>query len=322
MRASSPTSSSGPRRQRSSGRWFRLVVGLSVTLGIAGYLLLHHLTSSVPEGCTVRASGEEVDLRLDQAANATTIAAVASSRGMPERAVAIAIATSMQESKLENITYGDRDSLGLFQQRPSQGWGTARQIMDPVYATNAFFTSLEKIPGYSRLPLTVAAQKVQKSGYPQAYAKHEAESAALAAALSGREPGALRCTVHSDQAGSAAAVPGDVSAVGKRVTQEFADSAGRGQRAGRTLSFPSSVRAARGAGDPAGDRHGWALAHWAVAHAKELRIERVAFRGRQWTAAKSDEGWRKSSANRSEPVSVAVGGASNADGVRISVVGK
>ena len=116
------------------------------------------------------------------------------SRGLPERALTIALATSLQESRLRNIDHGDRDSLGLFQQRPSQGWGTSQQILDPVYASNEFFDSLVKIQGYSRLPLTVAAQRVQKSGYPQAYAKHEADATMLSAALTGRD--ARRAELH------------------------------------------------------------------------------------------------------------------------------
>ena len=105
----------------------------------------------------------------------------------------IALATAMQESGLRNIDHGDRDSLGLFQQRPSQGWGTEQQILDPVYSAGKFYEHLVKVPGYSRLPLTVAAQRVQRSGYPQAYAKHEPDATLLAAALTGRAPAALNC---------------------------------------------------------------------------------------------------------------------------------
>lgn len=106
----------------------------------------------------------------------------------------IALATAMQESGLRNIDFGDRDSVGLFQQRPSQDWGTVKQIMDPVYSAGEFYRHLAKVPGYSRLPLTVAAQKVQRSGYPQAYAKHEANAARLTGALTGRDGDALTCT--------------------------------------------------------------------------------------------------------------------------------
>ena len=92
-------------------------------------------------------------------------------RGLPARAASIALATAYQESKLRNLDHGDRDSLGLFQQRPSQGWGTAKQIQDPYYATNAFYDALVKIDGYQTMRITEAAQEVQRSGFPEAYAR-------------------------------------------------------------------------------------------------------------------------------------------------------
>src|SRR5919107_1364333 len=85
----------------------------------------------------------------------------------------------MQESTLRNINYGDRDSLGLFQQRPSQGWGTPAQVLDPVYSTKTFLDRLLAVPGWERLPVTVAAQTVQRSAFPDAYAKWEGLAADL-----------------------------------------------------------------------------------------------------------------------------------------------
>ena len=86
---------------------------------------------------------------------------------MPARAASIALATAYQESKLYNIDYGDRDSVGLFQQRPSQGWGTVAQLTDPEFATNAFYDALAKVDGYREMEITVAAQEVQRSGLPR-----------------------------------------------------------------------------------------------------------------------------------------------------------
>src|ERR687889_2097930 len=91
----------------------------------------------------------------------------------------------MQESTLNNINYWDRDSLGLFQQRPSQGWGTPAQVTDPVYATTIFIERLLEVPGWDSLPVTVAAQTVQRSAFPDAYAKWEGLAAALVAQLAG-----------------------------------------------------------------------------------------------------------------------------------------
>ena len=98
------------------------------------------------------------------------IAAVAQRRGLPPRAVTIALATAIQESKLRNITYGDRDSVGLFQQRPSQGWGNREQILDPAYAANRFYDALVRIEGYEDMRITEIAQRVQRSAEPKASA--------------------------------------------------------------------------------------------------------------------------------------------------------
>jgi hypothetical protein len=113
------------------------------------------------------------NLSDEQRQNATTIISVARQMGAPPRAWLIALATAMQESTLRNIHYGDRDSLGLFQQRPSQGWGTPAQVTDPVYSTTTFLDRLLKVPNWERLPVTVAAQTVQRSAFPDAYAKWE-----------------------------------------------------------------------------------------------------------------------------------------------------
>jgi hypothetical protein len=120
-----------------------------------------------------------------QWANAKTIVAVAEQRGMPLYAAVIAMSTAMQESSLTNLTVAtNADSLGLFQQRPSQGWGTAAQITDPSYATNAFLAALEVYaPNYADQALWVSAQAVQRSGYPTAYAQWQDQSAKMVLAI-------------------------------------------------------------------------------------------------------------------------------------------
>ena len=128
------------------GRAAAIVVGLTAlaiiaAVGIAILTAVDHFSG--PDGdCSATVGAHEVEITGEQAENATLIAAIAIERGLPARAVSIALATAFQESKLTNIDYGDRDSLGLFQQRPSQGWGTAEQILDRVYATNAFYDAL------------------------------------------------------------------------------------------------------------------------------------------------------------------------------------
>ena len=121
----------------------------------------------------------------DQIANATTIYQVSVNLKLPQYAAVVAIATALQESDLYNLDYGDRDSLGLFQQRPSQGWGTPAEIMDPIYSSTKFYEALVKVPNWQTIPLTEAAQDVQESAYPDAYAAHQKPSEYLVATVSG-----------------------------------------------------------------------------------------------------------------------------------------
>ena len=128
-------------------------------------------------------------LSAEMATNARIIVATGRSIGASDTAIVIALAAAAQESSLRNVQFGDRDSLGLFQQRPSQGWGTAAQLLDPVRSTKAFFggdhnpnpgltNGLFDIPGWSSMSLSDAAQAVQKSGHPDAYAKWETSARA------------------------------------------------------------------------------------------------------------------------------------------------
>ncbi|MFI6019118.1 C40 family peptidase [Streptomyces sp. NPDC051287] len=134
------------------------------------------------------ASGKDVhveglDLPAEQVPNAATIVAAGLSLNVPAKGQIIALATAMQESRLRNLAYGDRDSLGLFQQRPSQGWGSAEQIRDPTHASEQFYKHLLKVSGWQQMTVTQAAQAVQKSGLPDAYAQWEKLATALQAAI-------------------------------------------------------------------------------------------------------------------------------------------
>ncbi len=134
------------------------------------------------------AAGTTVDgqpLDAEQITNAGLIVAAGQHLGIPEPGETIALATAMQESGLHNLNYGDRDSLGLFQQRPSQGWGTTGQIMDPTYSATAFYKALTQVSGWAAMPTTDAAQAVQRSAYPQAYAKWTQLAHDLATTLDG-----------------------------------------------------------------------------------------------------------------------------------------
>ncbi|MFF7992783.1 hypothetical protein ACFZDG_23675 [Kitasatospora xanthocidica] len=323
-----------PARRRGPLRALLMVIvgllGLALVAGLAVVgIWWFGFKPGESEGCTVKTAAGNGTLELPQAANAATIAAVARSRGLPDRATTISLATAMQESKLRNLAGGDRDSIGLFQQRPSMGWGTPAQIADPVYATNKFLDGLVKVPGYTRLPLTDAAQAVQKSGYPQAYAKHETKATLLTSALAGREPGSFSCIVHDyakpDPEDSSSATPGGSPTAGAsaapaaapdraqvlsdRVRREF----------GRTVTpatgYASTIKGAEnavaltpdpataaltsadagaGADDGANAERasGWEVAHWAVAQAQQLGIATVAYDGRIWRKTKSGDGWQ------------------------------
>src|SRR3954470_4782808 len=153
-----------PVRRRSrkprlgAARWWPLVlVVLVAVVGLAWDGGADDGSMATAE-CTLPASG--VNLTGEQLANARTIAQVAWDRGLPERAVVIALATAMQESRLRNLDHGDRDSLGLFQQRPSQGWGSAEQVQDPVYAAGKFFDALVKLEDYRTMNIGDAAKEV------------------------------------------------------------------------------------------------------------------------------------------------------------------
>lgn len=133
---------------------------------------------------------EGLDLPGEQIPHAQTIVATGISLHVPKRGQIVALATALQESRLRNLNYGDRDSLGLFQQRPSQGWGTAEQIRDPVYASKRFYEALLKVSGWQQMSVAQAAQAVQKSAYPDAYAKWEPLATALQKAIAATFPGA------------------------------------------------------------------------------------------------------------------------------------
>ena len=135
----------------------------------------------------------------DQLANAKAIVQAGKDLNLPPRAWEIAVATSLQESNLHNLgnlgANNDHDSLGLFQQRTGTGgWGTADQIMDPHHAATMFYQRLTATPGWDSMPLTQAAQKVQVSAYPQAYAGHETQAGNLIDALYGTGPYADQAT--------------------------------------------------------------------------------------------------------------------------------
>ncbi|WBO64042.1 heavy metal transporter [Streptomyces camelliae] len=324
-----------PTRPKRRGRVFRYTAALLVLCGVAAYLVVQYVTGGGgARGCKVvsdTGDGTSYEFTPEQASNAATIAAVGTGRGMPERAVTIALATAIQESGLRNIQHGDRDSLGLFQQRPSQGWGTQQQILDPAYAAGIFYAHLARVPGYTELPLTEAAQRVQLSGYPEAYAKHESDATLLAAALTGTASATLTCDGRP-QAGVTTGPDAVRSALvrdfGRDALQETGAEVGgvpvpspspapsvTATAQGRTVTVPVPQGTRTDASGRGERQRGWQLAQWAVANSSALHIQRVSYAGREWTAGSTSDQWRTA-------VGDGTGGADPSQGVVRIVAGQ
>lgn len=265
-------------RVRAALIWL-LALAFTIVLVVAGGLWAVNFFKQPPAtlllGCTALVDNQKFTLAADQTENAALISAIATRRQLPPRAVTIAIAVAMQESKLRNISYGDRDSIGMFQQRPSQGWGTQEQILDPVYSINAFFDGLVKIPNYQNLTITEAGDAVQRSAYPAAYSQHEPTARAFASALTGFSTGALSCTL--DAPGN----PGQTAEVVQKIQTGFGGASvqtNNVQATGATVKITAS------------ESTGWNFAHWAVANAQKLGVSQVSFAGERWLRSNNDAG--------------------------------
>jgi murein DD-endopeptidase MepM/ murein hydrolase activator NlpD len=159
--------------------------GTLLTVGMSGGGVAWMASEANAQPCqSMTLPGQQVgEWTPEQTGNAGAIVAEGQRRGLPSRAFVVAVAVAMQESHLLNLDHGDRDSLGLFQQRPSQGWGTPAQVMDPAYAAGQFYARLVLVTGWEQMPLWQAAQTVQRSGFPMAYAKWEQAATDLVAHL-------------------------------------------------------------------------------------------------------------------------------------------
>ena len=213
--------------------------------------------------CRATASGASVTLTPEQAVNATIITSVALTRGLPARAVTIALTTAYQESGIRNLDYGDRDSVGLFQQRPSQGWGSEKQLMDPYYASNKFYDALAKIKNWQTRDLTEVAQAVQVSGHPEAYRDHEADAKVLASTLTGHSPGGFSCL---DRTGA----DGDAKGLSAALVKTFGADA-KATRDGAVLTVTADSA-----------EHAWAYGTFAVANSAQYGTLQVVVHDQQW----------------------------------------
>lgn len=234
-------------------------------------------------GCQAGTGTNAIGLDFGQAADAATIAGVAARDHLPGEALTVAYATAMQESKLENLDYGDRDSVGIFQQRPSQGWGTTAELEDPAYAAGAFFRALIKVPHYATLPVDQAAQDVQHSAGGSAYEQYAQTGAALTAAFAAT-PHAVSCWYQP--AATTASGPNLGGAM-----RGLADAFGQPGR-GHAVDTVSRARSSGSALIDTTSRSGWTVANWLVTNARSYGITQVSYRGYRWTAGLGETSWQ------------------------------
>ena len=272
------------------------VIGSALVLLLAaiGYLVFggpgHSVTPAAPPpppGCQAGTGVAAIPLGVGQAGIAATIAGVAVRHRLPRQAVTIALATALQESQLQNLDYGDRDSVGVFQQRPSQGWGNTAEIENPVYATTRFFAALVRVPGYTKMPVDQAAQDVQHSADGLAYEQWVGVATLLAGYFTGSSPAAVSCWYtpagKADLAGALRQLNqtfglGGKDAVQVRVTTDRSDKKKK----------RSSVAVVHVQRDGA-----WTVADWLVAHAQQYGISQIRYAGYVWNAANGSMGWQR-----------------------------
>jgi hypothetical protein len=278
-----PPNRNRPRRAAIIGTAFLLL------LAVAGYLIYHSFLRvspiAAPPGCQAGSGGQAIGLQSDQAAIAATIAGVAARHKLPRQAVVIAYAAALQESELHNLDYGDRDSVGVFQQRPSQGWGPARDLENPIYATTKFFDALVRVHGYATMPVQAAAQAVQHSADESAYGQWTTLAAQLAGYFTGSPAHDVSCWyVPAPKANLAAAEQG--------LTQTF----GAQGRTGVVTGISTDRSGHNGEGSVAvvhvQRAWAWTVAGWLVAHAQDFGVSEVRYAGYEWQAADGSMGWQ------------------------------
>ncbi|OYN96740.1 hypothetical protein [Enemella evansiae] len=245
---------------------FAVVILIVIAVGVLGLAFLRDRQQLPPtqfeQRCVATADGRSVTLTREQAYLTAIIVGVSVQRQLDPQAATIAMATAYQESGIRNLTYGDRDSIGLFQQRPSQDWGTQQQIMDPWYASNAFYNALVKIPNWQNGDVNDTAQAVQKSGFPDAYRKHEQNAVVLSKVFTGQAPGGLSCFDERSNAGQPDAFGTQLALThGKLSTRT----------SGKTLTITAR-----------NPQQAWSIAHYATANAGLQGIARVETNARTW----------------------------------------
>ncbi|SEQ97096.1 hypothetical protein SAMN05421756_107163 [Microlunatus flavus] len=238
-----------------------LVVG---AVGLHGWLRGRGVVPPLPgeEQCVATVKDRSVVLDPDQAHYTSIVVGLSVRRGLAPRAGSIAMATVYQETGIRNLDYGDRDSVGLFQQRPSQGWGSEKQLMDPYYATTKFYNALERVRDWETRDITKVAQAVQRSAYPDAYRDHEPDARVLASALTGQTARAFTCLVTGEP-------DGDASGLAKSLEKTFRVDT---ETDGKVVTVQASSKA-----------KAWAYAQYAVANAGRHGVLTVEVDDQVWT---------------------------------------
>jgi hypothetical protein len=266
---------------------------IAVLLGVGAYAAYtayqHYVVRllTVP-GCQAGTGNNAIALDFGQAADAATIAAVATRERLPSRALTIAYATAWQESKLENLTYGDRDSVGIFQQRPSMGWGSAKDLTDPAFASRAFFGALVKVNDYLTIPVYQAAQDVQHSADGSAYEQYAQAGTLLAADLTAA-PHAVTCWYDP---ATQAANDGVSTRLNMRgAIRSLEDAFGRPGE-GRVVRGVTTGRSGQSGTFAVTAAGGWPVANWLVTNASSYGITQVRYKGYRWTAGLTETSWQ------------------------------
>jgi hypothetical protein len=266
-----------------------------VLLGVGAYFAYsaYHHTSTflISAGCQAGSGTNAVSLDTQQASIAATIAGVAADQGLPAHAVTIAYATAMQESKLHNLDYGDRDSVGIFQQRPSEGWGPASQLKDPVYATSRFFGALTKVPGWQQLPVDQAAQAVQHSADGSAYSQYDVMARAMAIAFTGQAAHSVWCWP-----GPGPQPARNLAAARSGLAEAFGATGTGRPVTGIVTSGTAKAPAVAVRVEP---EQAWAVASWLVTHAQAYGISDVRYDGYQWAVSDGSRGWQPATGSAS-----------------------
>ncbi|MEU0488154.1 hypothetical protein ABZ249_02920 [Nocardiopsis sp. NPDC006139] len=265
-----------PKRRRFSA-FVKILFALFVVCGAlvaGGYYVMTSVdpitTEPEPETmCRLDLSDGKYSMKVEQAVSATTVGGVAFSMDLPPEAVTVAYATVWQETAFYNLEYGDRDSLGLFQQRPSQEWGDPEDILDPVYSSRAFYDALVEVEGWETRPVFEAAQAVQRSADGFAYDQHEKLSQRMNEVFTGTRGPALTCWYDRETLESLTSGEADVAGAEQELARVF------GVEPAALADTPEAAT---------GDR-GWAMALWAVAHAQEYGLTSVAYNDRVWRAS-------------------------------------